>query len=191
MAMMECKECKAQISTKAEACPNCGAKVKRTSRTAKAALVLVLLVTGFGVYQSHDASQGREERIQAEAARRASLTPEQRKAEDAKAAAQAEHNEKVRAATARAAVLANTIKKEAKDPASMDVAEALVTPEGAAAIKFRAKNSFGALVINYAVMAPNGKMLAGTQQDVADLWNKHIAHQRLSDVTSEVRAMMR
>lgn len=31
MALVACKECKAQVSTKAEACPQCGAKVKRSS----------------------------------------------------------------------------------------------------------------------------------------------------------------
>lgn len=40
MAMTTCKECKAQISTNAEACPQCGAKRKKTSGCA-------IIVAGF------------------------------------------------------------------------------------------------------------------------------------------------
>jgi len=188
--MMECKECKAQMSTKADACPNCGAKVKRTSRAAKMAVVFVVLATVMAIYQSHNASQRREEQVQAEAARRAGLTPEKRKAEDAAAAADAEFNAKVRTATPRAALLAQAIKKGANDPASVDLAKVVVTQEGAVAIKFRAKNAFSALVINYAVMAPDGKVVSGSEEQVATLWNKHIANKQLADVTDEVRATM-
>lgn len=44
MAMTKCKECGAQISTKAEACPQCGAKPKKTSGCAIVVLGFVLLV---------------------------------------------------------------------------------------------------------------------------------------------------
>lgn len=44
MAMTTCKECKAQISTKAEACPQCGAKQIRTSGCAMVAAVVFGLV---------------------------------------------------------------------------------------------------------------------------------------------------
>lgn len=44
MAMTKCKECGKDISTKADACPNCGAKQVRTSGCAKVVLVLLGLV---------------------------------------------------------------------------------------------------------------------------------------------------
>jgi RNA polymerase subunit RPABC4/transcription elongation factor Spt4 len=51
MAMTKCKECGAQVSTKADACPACGAKQVRTSGCAKVVawfigIVVVLVVIG-------------------------------------------------------------------------------------------------------------------------------------------------
>ena len=43
MAMTKCKECGGELSTKAEACPKCGAKVPRTSAAAMGCLVIVAL----------------------------------------------------------------------------------------------------------------------------------------------------
>jgi len=45
MALTTCKECKAQISTTAQACPQCGAKPRKTSGCA----IVILAVIGFGV----------------------------------------------------------------------------------------------------------------------------------------------
>jgi hypothetical protein len=44
MAMTKCKECGAQISTKAETCPQCGAKPKKTSGCAIVVLGFILLI---------------------------------------------------------------------------------------------------------------------------------------------------
>lgn len=44
MSMTTCKECGKSISNKAESCPSCGAKIKRTSLLTK--IVLVLIVVG-------------------------------------------------------------------------------------------------------------------------------------------------
>jgi hypothetical protein len=41
MGMIKCKECGAEISTKADACPKCGAKQVRTSGCAKIVLVAI------------------------------------------------------------------------------------------------------------------------------------------------------
>ncbi len=46
MAMTQCKECSTQISTEAESCPQCGAKVKKTSVAAKGCLGVILLFVG-------------------------------------------------------------------------------------------------------------------------------------------------
>lgn len=42
MAMTTCKECGSELSTKAEACPKCGAKVRRTSVAAWGCLVVLV-----------------------------------------------------------------------------------------------------------------------------------------------------
>lgn len=44
MAMTTCKECGGELSTKAEACPKCGAKVQRTSVAAWGCLAIVAFV---------------------------------------------------------------------------------------------------------------------------------------------------
>src|SRR5690348_6510576 len=43
MAMTKCKECGAQISTKAEACPQCGAKHKKSSGCALVVLIVLVV----------------------------------------------------------------------------------------------------------------------------------------------------
>lgn len=43
MAMTKCKECGGELSTKADACPKCGAKVPRTSAAAMGCLIIVAL----------------------------------------------------------------------------------------------------------------------------------------------------
>ncbi len=43
MALVKCKECGGQISSKAKTCPNCGKAVKRTSKLLIAVIILVLL----------------------------------------------------------------------------------------------------------------------------------------------------
>jgi hypothetical protein len=44
MAMTRCKECGTEISTKAEACPKCGAKVARTSMAALGGLAIIAFI---------------------------------------------------------------------------------------------------------------------------------------------------
>lgn len=44
MSLMACKECKAQISDKAEKCPQCGAKVKKPTSLIKVFIVGALLI---------------------------------------------------------------------------------------------------------------------------------------------------
>lgn len=51
MAMTTCKECKAAISTKAESCPNCGAKQKKQN-SGCAAVLAIILVIAFLVFAS-------------------------------------------------------------------------------------------------------------------------------------------
>jgi len=46
MAMTKCKECGNELSTKADACPKCGAKVSKTSVPAKGCLVVIVLFFG-------------------------------------------------------------------------------------------------------------------------------------------------
>lgn len=49
MALIDCKECGQQISTKAESCPNCGAKVKKNISLGA---FLVVIILSFFVFKS-------------------------------------------------------------------------------------------------------------------------------------------
>lgn len=49
MAMTKCKECGSEISTKAEACPKCGAKVTKSSGCATAIIGFIGLIALFSV----------------------------------------------------------------------------------------------------------------------------------------------
>jgi hypothetical protein len=52
MAIVKCKECGNEISTKATSCPKCGARVKRTSGCAKFALGFIVLCVIVGIIGS-------------------------------------------------------------------------------------------------------------------------------------------
>lgn len=47
MALTNCKECRAEISTSAKRCPQCGAKGPALSALAKLGIVCAVLVAGF------------------------------------------------------------------------------------------------------------------------------------------------
>jgi len=49
MALIRCKECGNEISTKADACPKCGAKQIRTSGCAKTVLIFFGIMVFFGI----------------------------------------------------------------------------------------------------------------------------------------------
>lgn len=151
MAMTKCRECGHEISTKATACPSCGAKIKRTSLVTKivagfVGLVFVASIAGY--FSGIDAKNEGEAK---QAAVEAAKTPEQRKAEaDAKAAREAEFQ--------RVVVVARALKASAKNPKSFELVEALYMPSGAVCITYRATNSFNAVVTNNAAVAKNDKM---------------------------------
>jgi len=86
MALMQCGECSNNVSTTAKSCPHCGAKVKKpkskepTSTLLKALLICAIFGTVAILFQG---ASDRREAAAIEAKRVASLTPEQRAAEDA------------------------------------------------------------------------------------------------------------
>jgi len=52
MAMTKCKECGNEISTKADACPKCGAKIRRTGCLTMGIAILIALVVLFMIVGS-------------------------------------------------------------------------------------------------------------------------------------------
>jgi cell division protein FtsB len=85
MALIKCHECRHEISESAKTCPNCGAKNKRIRFIGKFFLGLVvcfLLLTILGnLIEFHD-NVDKQRQLREEAAHIATLTPEQRRAEE-------------------------------------------------------------------------------------------------------------
>lgn len=85
MALMKCEECGHSISKSAVACPNCGAKVKRTSLFTKIVAGFFALIIFSMIIGQQSAENGEKEKLsqetlqhQAEQARLAAMTPEER-----------------------------------------------------------------------------------------------------------------
>lgn len=195
MALTECAECGKEISSKAAACPHCGAKPRTSSVPYLVTAALTVLMVGY--CQLHTSPEDEAKQIaasratKAEQERRAAMTADARAIEDKVVA---EQKARAKAADAereanfqRALALLRMVKTHMHDPSSLDVEDAFYTDEGAIAIKYRGKNAFGATIINYAVATKDGKASSGSQRDVAPLWNKYIAKKGGTDLTSSVR----
>lgn len=183
MALTPCRECGAQVSTRARACPRCGARVRRTSLFTK----MVLIFFGFalvGTVVGNVTSQMERAR---EITRQAELTPEERETERRAKEAATQAKAEREANFQKVLAVAQTVKQAANDPKSIEFEEALMTDAGAIAIKFRGRNAFGGLIVNYVVVAPNGRMISGTQSDIAAMWNKHIANKQYTDFTKSIK----
>lgn len=83
MALIKCKECGAKISTKAKACPSCGAEApKKTSGCAWIVLIFIAIPTLLSIFYAGITGPAQKaEQASKEAARVAALTPEQIAAE--------------------------------------------------------------------------------------------------------------
>jgi hypothetical protein len=142
MALIKCKECGKEVSSSAKACPNCGhAPPKRTSGCAWVVAAFFLVVVIMVIVGNRDIAK----KENAEAARLAALTPEQRNAELAAAAATKERG------SARFACELLT-KKTLHDPDSAEFENSDTFPirrladhEYMVRVKVRAKNGFNAL----------------------------------------------
>lgn len=144
MGMVQCAECKAEISSSAKMCPKCGKR--RTSWLTKAFTWFFIFVGGAVLISVVSGQKAADEAAQQQAEQQASMTPEQRK-QEAEAMAKAE-----RLSSARGACLI-VLKKSLNDPDSAQIGMTsqwaveerkngiiLVQPSA------RAKNAFGAYV---------------------------------------------
>jgi hypothetical protein len=91
------------------------------------------------------------------------------------------------AAFQRAVTLARAVKASANDPASIEFFEAAYFLDGTVLLSYRGKNAFGAKIINHAILMPDGKVVNGSEQQIAATWNKYIANRSSTDLSSEIR----
>jgi len=187
MALVKCRECGKERSTKAEACPHCGAKVKHTSTFTWVVGGIFALIVVSCISAINSSDERRNAEATKEATRVAALTPDQRAAEVKAAAAQKAIKDADEVKFQRALVLVLAVKESMNDPSSLEIIDASVTDAGAVAIEFRGKNAFGALIRNFAVLTPDGKAANGSKEKVAPLWNKHISGKPARDFTSSIR----
>lgn len=136
MALVNCKECKSQISTQAAACPKCGAKVPKKTSMLTWVFVLVVSVAMFSCIG--DSNERSREREAAEAKIEAAKTPQMRASE---AQAKLAYNLDVEFAVAAA----RSVKAALKNPASFEFVSARLYPFGALCLTYRATNSFNAV----------------------------------------------
>jgi len=198
MALAKCKECGADISTEAKTCPKCGVSkpVKPGKKSSRGAFIvfgvfLVVLYIAMSPVKEMQKQDKEQEaaRVTQEAARVASLTPEQRaaeaKAKEERAKTEAakkavEEKDKAKANAKRDAQLqmagagALTLKSAMKDPEAFELKSLIVKPNGTACYEYRAKNGFGATFPGSAVLSIKGKLL--TQEHDGNsfvaVWNK-------------------
>ncbi len=136
MALKKCEECGAQVSTEAESCPHCGAKVKKSMGIGK---VLALFILVFAVAKCA-VDDGKKPQQPAK-------TPEQIEREAKEEAAFQADVAKVKAL--RAAM---------KNPDSFQLVSAIRMDSGVLCVEYRATNSFNAVITEHKAITPAGAL---------------------------------
>lgn len=148
MAMTKCKECGAEISSRAEACPRCGARIRRTR------LAVKLLAIFFGVGLIGAIVEGVRNPSGGTAIN--PKTPEQKAKEEAD--------------TKRfvvAAAVAETLKKAVRDPDSLKFDSVRISDDAkVACVEYRARNGFGGMNREIVIFVD------GVSRSDAATWNK-------------------
>lgn len=170
MAMIKCHECGKEISSSAKTCPNCGVKPKKSVGIVGIAFALF---AGFILFKC---TLGVEESSRRTAEREAAKTPEQRAAE-----ATARANEELRVTAAMRTQ--KLVREHAKNPASLQFEQLGISERGDTICgRYRATNSFNAVVPGIVVATPNGYSFEPAH------WKKHCANAAgLFDMTSVVK----
>lgn len=167
MAIVKCKECGMDKSDKAEACPHCGFKQRKTSFVTW----LVAIFIGFPMLASIFIGASQE-----------SAAP------PPKAPKELAATQKEDAATQRAATGAVLLKKAMRDPDSFKLDSALVIDgSGAVCYNYRAKNGFGGVNRSHAVLSADGKKFKTDEMDgFISLWNKECANKSGAETATAI-----
>lgn len=157
MAMTRCKECGNEVSTKAEACPKCGAKRPRPTSIGTWIIGGFLALAGFScIIGSQRTDDARAQATAAENVRLNAMSPEQRAAAE-KQKALDDARKRIEAGKLTSAYACREIvTKHLKDPDSAKwespwYSDAQILENGARykiQISGRSKNSFGAYTLS-------------------------------------------
>ena len=161
MALVQCKECKAQISNTAKACPQCGAKLP--AKTSIVTMMVGALII-FGLLKVLLSDSGQ--------AAAPTKTPAQLAQESKK---EADFQNVVR--------VAKWAKGRSKNPDSFTLTYGGITQAGTVCIEFRGTNSFNAVVPGRYIMSDS------VSGDTVQLWNKHCANKPITDFSYARQAL--
>lgn len=187
MALVNCRECGKQVSTEAVTCPNCGianpAPPPRKPNVGRGRFILFAI--GFlivlGLVQALTGEKKPTASVQSTSSTAASITSA------ATTVSRPPADPKREAAFQKAVALARAVKATANDPDSIEIFSAMYFDDGTVAIEYRGRNAFNAKVVNRAVHTGDGKAAAGSDKEVAALWNKYVAKKPGYDLTSSMR----
>ena len=185
MALINCHECKREVSTEAKTCPSCGAKVRLPKKPMSPTMKAFFVLLGVGVFASVAIESNRkEETTKAAEQRLASMTHEQRESEKT---TKAKRDSQLQMAGAAA----STLKKIMKDPDAFELKSLVVKPNGAACYEYRAKNSFGAIFPSNAVLTLTGKLLIKERDgnSFVAVWNKECTSDGGDEIANFVKKL--
>lgn len=170
MALIQCKECKQQVSSKAEACPHCGAKMPKKTSLFTWIVAGIIAVAFIRIFTAGNSLEPAKKEI-AETPK-TSATPTKRDLQ-------------LQAGGAGAL----TLKRASKDPDTFELKTAVVKPDGATCYSYRAKNGFGAMLAGAAILTVAGKILVEEKDGNAfvSAWNKSCTKDGGDDITEYLR----
>lgn len=180
MAMTKCKECGNEISTKADACPKCGAKRPKTGclTWVVAGFLFLVVATMVSNLGNKDGSPDKGSRPKRAAAEK----PPEKSAEEIA----------IETGTTTAAVAAKALHDAMRNPDSFVLEKALVMDSGAVCIEYRAQNGFGGMNRASAVVPPGTTKLLNSDGPGFDKsWNKNCAGKTGHDVTQQAEMYMK
>ena len=170
MALIKCKECGNEVSSKAETCPKCGARI--AAKPMGCGSIIGLVVLGIIILASLSSIFS-------------STTPLPPPDTPGQAAAKKKQDEAVQRATVGAVAL----KKAMRDPESFKLESALVIEgTGAVCYGYRAKNGFGGMNMGHAVLSSDGKTFKTDEMNgFTKLWNKECADKSGTEAATAIR----
>jgi hypothetical protein len=158
MALIECKECGNEVSSKAESCPKCGAAVETKGMGCGTGIVIVFLcgIVYAAIFPSEHPST----------APAPSTTTQPKETNDD--------------ASSRAWIAANALKNQMRNPDSFKVEHAYVPKENqkVVCLTYRSQNGFGGINREQAILTPAGRLLPSTATGFNSNWDKFCQHSK-------------
>jgi RNA polymerase subunit RPABC4/transcription elongation factor Spt4 len=160
MAIVKCKECGNEVSTKASNCPKCGAKVKKPVSWIG---YLIAGAVGLAIIKVvvNDNSTSSDKKLDTTKSESIRIDPKE---------AQFQMDVlKIRA-----------LKESVKNPASFELVQALRMTDGTLCVRYRGTNSFNAIVTEQVPILRTAKL---------GVWNTHCGGKKGEDIT-EIKAAL-